>query len=188
VDSVDRGAGRGVRIVLMKRDLSDQPGLHEQEKIKMKTRKVVAITKRAVETGAAIPFTSDDLYTVMQKRADKEIDGATAAIRFAKYCEMPDGRVMLQAQKRAAPAASAPPPATAFDRLELERQQHVAKARTAAGDRERQMQGAIEEQIRALMTARPGMTEAAARAQVTRSPKVQNMLASRSIYRDPLAT
>jgi hypothetical protein len=176
VSGVDAAASPGARIVLRKR-------LGEQEQVKMKTRKVVEIAKRCIASGTEIPFTADDLYTAMQKRANKTIDGPTAAVRFARYCETPDGRVMLEAQKRAAPAPAAPAPATAYDRLAAERQQHVAKAASARADQARSIDAAIAETARSIMAQYPGRFDlAAAEREARKMPHIRRMLSARSVY------
>ena len=82
-----------------------------------KARDVIEIAKRALASGGEIPFDRDQLFAAAQRRADKEITAPSAAQRFAKYAETPDGRTMMQAMKVAAPAPAPAAPTSAFEAI-----------------------------------------------------------------------
>jgi hypothetical protein len=151
------------------------------EKTMYKARKVVAIVKRAIETGDAIEFTKQDLFSVAQARADKEIFAPTAALRFAKYVESDDGRAMMAAMRLAPSAPAAAPPRTAYEMLQREREDHIRKARNDADDRRRVVQDSINAMTEQMLQQHPGLTRDAARQRVLSSPHVRAMLRARPI-------
>jgi hypothetical protein len=75
ISVVDKGAAEGAFVVMVKH----ANGMKEYRP--MKSREVV---KRAVDVG---DVTVPDLMRAVQKRADKEIEGPTEAIRFSRYVE-----------------------------------------------------------------------------------------------------
>jgi hypothetical protein len=186
VSIVDRAANPGARM-LMKRDIGELPSPPPimEEKMSYKPKEVVAIVKRAIETGDAIEFSKQDLFAAAQARADKEIYAPTAASRFAKYAETSDGRAMMAAMKLAPSAPAAPTFTSSYEALEYEKGLARKNAEAANRDRERQVESAIQQQIGALMLA--GMSEAAARAHVERSPKIRAMRSAANIYRTTAA-
>jgi hypothetical protein len=147
-----------------------------QEARKMKSKEAVEVVKRAVETGEAIPFSRDDVYAIMQKRADREIDGRTAAIRFSRYADSADGRALMQALKVAEPGPAAAPPRTSYEMLMAQRDDHVRKAQNDADDRRRAVASSINTMIEQLLAQHPGLTRDAARRRVLAMPRVQAML------------
>jgi hypothetical protein len=159
----------------------DQIAPPKQEHRTMKSREIVKIAKAAVAAGEPIPFNAADLFQTMQKRADREIDGATSAIRFAKYCETADGRIMLAAQK-AAPAAPVALPATAYDRDQAARQDHIRKADVAREGRDRRMQQAIQSIANGLWASGQYGSFEAARAAAENSPTIRSLRSRDNIY------
>lgn len=134
VSAVDVGAGSGVRIILCKRaDGEIELPAPERETLTVDvTRKeAIAIAKRAVETGEPVPFTKSALFDAIQRTAEKQFpDGRTPEIRFAKFLETPEGRMLHEALKRAEPDPAPAPPTSSFEILAKGAADHAMKMGT----------------------------------------------------------
>jgi hypothetical protein len=168
------------------------PGQKEQRMSKRK--EIVAIAKQFAETGeVSVEIQKRDVYAALLKGAEKiRQPGETSEQAFSRYATTSaEGQNLFRLHKSAPGPDWAPSPTPTFEtgsaRLAWERQEGIRKAASAAGDRERAAERAIDDIARAWLATGQYRTYEAARAAAERSPKIRSMRSAASIYRTALA-